>query len=43
MVMFCRSLFVLFWLSYCCLSFDLRLPITPLVSSYFACDLRVTK
>ena len=35
-VMFCRSLFVLlsffFW-PLCCLSFDLRIPITPLVSS----------
>ena len=35
-VMFCCSLFVLlsfFFLSLCCLSFELRLPITPLVSS----------
>ena len=32
-VRFCRSLFVLFFLPLCCLSFDLRILITPLVSS----------
>jgi hypothetical protein len=35
--MFCRSLFVLlyfFWLTLCCLFFDSRIRITPLVSPY---------
>jgi hypothetical protein len=33
MFMFCRSLFVLFVWPLCCLSFDLRVLIIPLVSS----------
>ena len=36
-VIFCRSVFVLFFWPLCCLSFfDLRLLITPLVSSFFS-------
>ena len=35
-VMFCRSLFVLFLLLLCCLSFDLPLLIIPLVSSNYS-------
>ena len=40
MCMFCRPLFVLlsfFFLPSCCLSFDLRILITPLVSSNSSC------
>jgi len=33
-VVFCRSLFVIFFWELCCLSVDLRILITPLVSSY---------